>query len=212
MIYEEAKKFEALLGGQQWLWSKRVEMLFDFQLFFTCDKSFRLQDWNWLGHTLVALDLRRIPNLSSPVDQSERKSRIQKLHTEMGCSMLLVGGRVTPPQFQTCLAKYCIAFAGQGFMMVLMVPRAGRSQLVHGIVAQQKHLLWLELTLSQHLQVMSTLHGHWTYWTHRCPFAAARCSASSIIFLTFSMDVQVWRGAKERALRRNQHGELIAGA
>lgn len=44
MIYEEAKKFEALLGGQQWLWSKRVEMLFDFQLFFTCDKSFRLQD------------------------------------------------------------------------------------------------------------------------------------------------------------------------
>lgn len=82
---------------------------FRFSTFFTCDKSFRLQDWNWLGHTLVALDLPHIPNLSSPVDQSERKSRIQKLHTEMGCSMLLVGGRVTPPQFQTCLAKYCIA-------------------------------------------------------------------------------------------------------
>lgn len=38
MIYEEAKKFEALLGGQQWLWSKRVEMLFDFQLFLLATK------------------------------------------------------------------------------------------------------------------------------------------------------------------------------
>lgn len=78
MIYEEAKKFEALLGGQQWLWSKRVEMVFDVQLFHLRQKflpaSLKLVRVveNRLGHTLVAIDLPYLPNLSSPVDQSER--------------------------------------------------------------------------------------------------------------------------------------------